>query len=435
MSDIKTPLLFLSHRIPYPPNKGDKIRSWHLLKHLAKTHRIFLGTFVDDEQDWKYVDHVRDVCEASYFVRLNPAKARMKSVSALLSGQPLTLPYYTCKDLSNWVDHVVKHHSIKKAVVYSSAMAQYVMDDHLPLEQRVIDFVDVDSDKWKQYAENKVWPISSVYQREAAKLLAYDKQVAEKFDRNFFVSAPEAELFKELAPEVSQKIDSYNNGVDSGYFCPEESLKNPYPETNSILPIVFTGAMDYWPNVDAVKYFAKQVLPKVRQKHPSAQFVIVGSNPSDEVKDLEKLSGVTVTGRVEDVRPYIKHAAVAVAPMRIARGVQNKVLEAMAMQKPVVVSPQGLEGIEAVEGKEILIAKDSDQYVQKIVSVLDCVKGAEGVHCIEDMVLSGVAARERILADFNWDRNLEQVDAWLLANAQQKPGELRLVDKPMQVRA
>lgn len=431
MDDSKTPLLFLSHRLPYPLNNSDKIRSWHLLKHLAKTHRIFLGAFVDDEQDWQYVDHVRDICEGSYFVRLNQTKARVKSVRALLSKEPLTLPYYACPDLKNWVEHVVKRNDIKKSMVYSSVMAQYVMDDHLPLEQLIIDFVDVDSHKLKQSASRKVWPVSSVFQREAEKLLAYDKRVAEKFDRNYFVSEPEAELFKGLAPEMSDKIDCYCNGIDGGYFCPEESFENPYPESKNILPIVFTGAMDDQRNIEAVKFFAKKVLPNVRKQHPTAQFVIVGCRPSDDVKELERSPGVTVTGSVKDVRPYIKHSALAVAPMRTAHGVQNKVLEAMAMQKPVVVSPQGLEGIEAIEGKEVLVAKGSEQFAQKIISVLDCIKGAQGVYCIEDAVLSGVAARQRILSDFNWDRNLEQIDTWLLANAEQKSG-LRLVGKSIQ---
>lgn len=432
MSTAKTPLLFLSHRIPFPPNKGDKIRSWHLLKHLAKNHRVYLGTFVDDEQDWQYVDHVRDVCEGSYFVRLNPLSARCKSLSALLCGDPLTVPYYTSQDLANWVDYIVRKEGIKKAVVYSSAMAQYVMDEHLPLEQRIIDFVDVDSDKWKQYAENKVWPISAIYQREAKKLLDYDRLVADKFDCNFFVSAPEAQLFKTLAPEVSEKIGSYNNGVDSGYFSPEESMANPYESTPAVLPIVFTGAMDYWPNVDAVTHFARSIFPQVRQQHPNARFVIVGSNPTDEVKALARQAGVMVTGRVEDVRPYIKYAALAVAPMRIARGVQNKVLEAMAMQKPVVVSPQGLEGIQAVEGKEVLVAQDVDQFVQKINSVLDCLSGVGEVPHLQEMILSGKAARQRILADFNWDHSLERVDAWLALNADQKGAGLRLIQDSLQ---
>ena len=215
-------------------------------------------------------------------------------------------------------------------MVYSSAVAQYVLREDLPLEQRIIDFVDVDSDKWKQFASNKIWPLSAIYKREADKLLEYEQQTAEKFDYNLFVSDSEAELFRQLAPSVAEKVTSYNNGVDSRYFSPTEELENPY--RSAVLPIVFTGAMDYWPNVDAVKYFARSVLPQVKLRHPEAEFYIVGNKPSAEVKELEQIPGVVVTGWVEDIRPYIKHASVAVAPMRIARGVQNKVLEAMAMR-------------------------------------------------------------------------------------------------------
>ena len=432
MTDIKPALLFLSHRIPYPPNKGDKIRSWHLLKHLAKTHRVFLGTFVDDEKDWKYIKNVKDVCEGTYFARLEPAKARVRSLSALLKDRPLTLPYYADKELSDWVEYIVERNSIKKAVVYSSAMAQYVLREDLPLEQRIIDFVDVDSDKWKQFASNKAWPLSAIYRREADKLLEYEQQTAEKFDYNLFVSDSEAELFRQLAPDVAEKVTSYNNGVDSCYFSPAEELETPYEA--GVLPIVFTGAMDYWPNVDAVKYFALSVLPQVKKRHPEAEFYIVGNKPSPDVKELEQIPGVVVTGWVEDIRPYIKHASVAVAPMRIARGVQNKVLEAMAMKKPVVVSPQGLEGIEAVEGEEVLVASEADEFADRVVDVLEGLQRQVSSTQIPDALLKGDAARKRILSDFDWDRNLTLLDMCLSGASAPVESErrLQLVDNKLQ---
>jgi sugar transferase (PEP-CTERM/EpsH1 system associated) len=181
--------------------------------------------------------------------------------------------------------------------------------------------------------------------------------VARDYDASLFVSAPEAELFRTLAPESSAKIGHFSNGVDTDYFSPDTGHANPYAAGERAL--VFTGAMDYWPNVDAVQWFCDEVFPVLRQRVPDLRFYIVGSRPAPAVQALGQREGVTVTGTVPDVRPYIAHAAVAVAPLRIARGIQNKVLEAMAMATAVVVSPQALEGIDAEPGSELLLAEDA----------------------------------------------------------------------------
>ena len=232
-------------------------------------------------------------------------------------------------------------------------------------------------------------------------LLEFEREVARLFDAGLFVSSAEAAMFRQLVPESAHKVGFYNNGVNRAYFAPDEAFPNPYAAGERVL--VFTGAMDYWPNIDAVTWFAQDIFPQLRALEPELHFYIVGSSPSGAVTQLASQPGVAVTGRVEDVRPYLQHALAAVAPMRIARGVQNKVLEAMAMEKLVMVSSKGLEGIDAVHGEHVLLADTVGDYRACLEQVLS------GEH--SDM---GHSARKRISSRFNWDENLPEV-VYLLA--------------------
>jgi sugar transferase (PEP-CTERM/EpsH1 system associated) len=394
----KENLLLLVHRIPYPPNKGDKIRSYHLLRHLAKKYTVHLATFVDDQNDLQFVETVKQWCGETYFEELNPTKAKLGSLIGLLLNRPLSLDYYRSAKMQEWVDLTIKQHSIAKIVVFSSAMAQFVELKHDT--RRVVDFVDIDSDKWLQYASKKVWPMNWLYQREGRTLLAYERKIAKLCDASLFVSQAESDLFKTLSPECADKIGFFNNGVDTDYFSPNIAYENPYSTNDKV--IVFTGAMDYWPNIDAVQWFAEEIFPEVRKIHSNALFYIVGTRPSEQVSQLGTMPGIKVTGSVPDVRPYLAHANVAVAPLRIARGIQNKVLEAMAMAKTVVVSAQALEGIDAQSGSELLLAESSQQFVNLISEELNT--GSAGI---------GIAARKKVETRYNWDSNLKNVDAKL----------------------
>jgi sugar transferase (PEP-CTERM/EpsH1 system associated) len=387
-------LLLLIHRIPYPPNKGDKIRSYHLLKHLAARYRVHLATFVDDPDDWQHVPHVEALCASSRFARMHPLLARVRSLGALLKNRSLSLEYYRDAGLSEWVKQTVEKNNIERMLVFSSAMAQYA--DPYRSARRVVDFCDVDSDKWRQYAEQKSFPMNMLYRYEARQLLRYERQVAREYDASLFVSAPEAELFRQLAPESSAKIGHFSNGVDTDYFSPDAPHANPYAPGERAL--VFTGAMDYWPNVDAVQWFATDIFPGLRARYPDLRFYIVGSRPSPAVQALAQQPGVVVTGTVPDVRPYIAHAAVAVAPLRIARGIQNKVLEAMAMATPVVVSPQALEGIDATPGSELVLALDAAAFGTAVSTLLDGQRDAA--------TAIGAAARARVQSNYSWSSNL-----------------------------
>lgn len=391
-------ILFLAHRTPYPPDKGDKIRSWHFLSHLLEHYTVHLGCFVDNDHDLaENVPFLRDLCGESYFARMQPWVAKAQSLAGLCHGGPLTLHHYSHSGLRGWVGNLLSERPVDSIFVFSSAMAQYAMGEDARGRRRIIDFVDVDSDKWRQYAETKSWPINWLYRREGRELLAFDRKVAANFDASLFVSAAEAEFFRSLVPEYSHKISHINNGVDFDYFGPDANYDNPYAAGDKVL--VFTGAMDYWPNVDAVTWFAHEILPLVRAVEPAIRFCIVGADPTPEIRAMGRQSGITVTGRVPDVRPYVAHATAVVAPLRIARGVQNKVLEGMSMARPVVATPAACQGLEPEIRKGVLRATDAREFADQIISLLRS----------EHRDVLGRRARDSIIGCHDWTNNLSSL--------------------------
>jgi len=392
-------ILYLVHRLPYPPNKGDKVRSYHLLKHLAAQHRVFLGTFVDDPDDMQHIETVRSFCSDLHVARLDPKFAKIRSLNALLANDPLTLRYYRDVGLQDWVDRICRQQKIDAVVVFSSAMAQYV--ESMPRLPVLIDFVDVDSAKWTQYAPNHRWPMSWLYRREGKRLLAYEREIAARSARSFFVTEAEVALFNRLAPECAVRVEPLCNGVDADYFTPDDNRASPY--TADEIPVVFTGAMDYLPNIDAVRWFAAEVLPTLRQHQPRLHFYIVGRSPTPEVLALAD-ANITVTGTIPDVRPYLQHAAVVVAPLRIARGIQNKILEAMAMARSVVASTECAAAVDAVIGQELLTATTPADFIAEIEMLL---------HDTGRCVSIGTAARQRVLSRYSWEAHLSGLDLYL----------------------
>lgn len=390
-------LLFLAHRIPFPPNKGDKIRSFHLLQHLARRHQVFLGSFVDDPHDWQYRSQVEALCAEVCLRPLAPRRAKLRSAMGLVTGEALSLPYYRDPEMQRWVDQTMTRAGIDHVVVYCSSMAQYVDHERYRGTRRILDVVDVDSDKWRQYAQSKSGPIAWIYRREADRLLAYERGIAARFDASLFVSAAEAELFRRLAPEVAEKVGHYNNGVDTAYFDPARISESPYPPGGPVL--VFTGAMDYWANAEAVQWFADQVFPRLRARRPDLRFFIVGSKPSESVLALARREGITVTGRVPDVRPFLQHAALAVAPLRIARGIQNKVLEALAMARTVVCTSAAAEGLQPEDWLNAAVRDDADEFAEAVLERLSGQPNDIG--------------RDYVLKHYSWDSHLAGVDRLL----------------------
>ena len=393
-------LLYLVHRIPYPPNKGDKIRSYHMLTFLRRRYRVHLGCFIDDANDRQHVARLEAMCASCCFILQRPMLARLRSLGALATGRAMSLPYYRSRVLQKWVDQLLVSGQIKQALAFSGPMAQYLhpLPEHVKLH-RVIDFVDVDSEKWRQYGAMKCWPMAQLYRREARHLLAYEREVARQFDGVTFVSGAEAQLFLQRAQPAQpdqHKVTFFCNGVDVDFFSPHRVYPNPYAGAVAPKVLVFTGAMDYWPNVEAVQWFAARVLPTLLARFPMLEFHIVGARPSAKVIALAQFPAIKVSGSVPDIRPYLAHAMLAVAPLRIARGMQNKVLEAMSMEKTVVATPQALEGIGALPGTDIVVADDEDEFIA-VLSRLLAAKADDRI---------GRAARQRVLQDYSWERNL-----------------------------
>lgn len=390
-------ILYLTHRIPYPPNKGDKLRSFNLLRKLSERHRVFLGAFIDCAEDWDAVPVLRTWCEEVFALRLIPSLVRAWSLRGLLSGEALSVCYYRRARLRRWVRQVIAAQDIRTAVVFSGPMAQYL--DAPALQRRIIDFCDVDSAKWREYAARHRWPLSWLYRREGRRLLAFELRMAQQADHSLLTTDDEVRLLVDALPELGERVAALQNGVDAEFFDPARAGATPYPPGATVL--VFTGVMDYWPNVDAVTWFAREILPALRESHPNLRFCIVGMNPTAEVRSLAREAGVTVTGRVDDVRPWLAHATLGVAPLRIARGVQNKVLEAMAMARPVVVTPAAAMGLSGRSGEVFLAAEDAAGFRGAIESLLRDASRREAM---------GKAAREHILSHYSWEANLAALD-------------------------
>lgn len=392
-------ILYLVHRLPYPPNKGDKVRSFHLLKHLLKNHRVFLGTFIDDPNDSAHISTVQSMCAGLHVTRLDPRLAKIRSLNGLLANEPLTLRYYRDARLQEWVNGILRTEKIDATVVFSSAMAQYVQDKRrMPM---LIDLVDVDSAKWTQYAPKHPWPMSWIYGREGRMLLNYERQIVSASDRSFLVTEAEVALFQKLAPECSVRVEAMCNGVDAEFFSASADRQSPFADDEEA--VVFTGAMDYWPNIDAVTWFLADILPALLKHRSHLRFYIVGRNPPPEVLALAG-EHVIVTGTVPDVRPYLQYAKVVVAPLRVARGIQNKILEAMAMERPVVTASECAGPVDAVANEELLIAADADAFVSTINRLLENPRTGDEI---------GRSARQRVLARYSWDVHMSRIDPYL----------------------
>ena len=392
-------ILFLAHRSPFPPDRGDKIRAYNVLKYLAARKRVHLVAFADDPRDLKHSKGLVSLTASRSIIWRS--KSRPKAlVEALAQRKPASLTAFDNRVMRDAVADILARRSIDTIYVFSGQMAQY-----LPAKTRarvVMDFCDMDSLKFADYGKGSRGLMRWLMQREANLLFQFERQVARRVDASLFVSEAEAELFRTRTGAANVQV--VENGIDTDFFDPAASFR--HIDTTGKL-IVFTGQMDYRPNVEAVIWFAETVLPHIRLAHPDAVFAIVGRNPTDAVKALAKQDGVKVTGEVADVRPWLDAAACVVAPLKIARGIQNKVLEAMAAGKAVVATPQALDGIGARVGAEVLCAADEARFADTVSDVL------EG-RAPPDL---GVRARAYMVQRMRWSAQLAALDAILEAPA------------------
>ena len=385
-------VLYLCHRIPYPPNKGDKIRAFHQLRAIAARHEVDVFTLADDARDLAFREPLSAYCHQLTVARVHPKLARLRALPFLLTRQPLTVPYFHSAELQAGVTRAIRECSYDRIFVYSSAMAQYVdwAGGKIPV---LMDFVDVDSDKWTQYATFTRFPFSAIYRREGKCLEAYERRACARSACVILTTAREAELLLRIAPGT--RVHVVSNGVDTAYFDPEAVAPRRTAPT-----VIFTGDMSYFPNQEAVTYFAREVLPSIQRSIPEARFLIVGRDPSREVLELGKTRGVEVTGFVPDVRTYLAQAHVAVAPFSIAAGIQNKILEAMAYGLPVVATARTAQGLSPAVADLVDTADTAEEMAAKVVRLLQDVRFAQR---------KGTEGRHRVAAEYRWEQSLDRL--------------------------
>jgi sugar transferase (PEP-CTERM/EpsH1 system associated) len=258
-------------------------------------------------------------------------------------------------------------------------------------------FVDMDSLKWQQYADQTWLPKRWIYRLEAKRLRRYEHQIATTFDHSLVCTPRELHDLRQLAPEAA--VSCVANGVDLERFRPMHNDKAP----NSL---IFTGVMDYYPNVDGVVWFCQEILPLIRQSVPDVTFTICGARPTSQVKALAQHPGVSVTDRVADVRPYLACSSICVVPLRIARGIQNKLLEAMAMGLPTVTTTAAFGDIEATSGADLFVADQPSEFAASVIHLLQDANMREYV---------GLAARTAMEKTYHWDIQLSKLDEILEA--------------------
>jgi sugar transferase (PEP-CTERM/EpsH1 system associated) len=397
-------VLYLCHRVPYPPDKGDKIRAFHQIQALARHNRVHLLTLADGAVPDLTV--LRELCERVEVFPVHRPAAYLRSALGAFRPRPLTLSFFESADLRRRVEELAaRGERFDVILAYSSSMAPYV--EPFAGVPAVLDMVDVDSAKWEQYARFARPLLRPVYALEARRLRAYEASLAERFAKIVLATGNERSLYESFTPGA--RAVAIPNGVDSDYFHPLDLPKAEKPL------LVFTGQMDYFANVDGVSFFAREVFPRLRRRFADLEMVIVGRSPVPAVRALGELPGISVTGAVGDVRPFLARSWVFVAPLRIAQGVQNKVLEAMAMDVPVVCSDRVLAGLAEggfQHGRDLLAADTVESFESCVATLLEDAEARARL---------AAGARQRLAVAYRWSTNLDRFEEILAAAARPEP--------------
>ncbi|MEE4205689.1 MAG: TIGR03087 family PEP-CTERM/XrtA system glycosyltransferase [Erythrobacter sp.] len=394
-------MLFLAHRVPFPPDRGDKIRSHHLLVKLAELAPVHVGTLTESAADRAGVEELASVA-ASHCAPPRAKPLALAGIEAVLSGKPVSLTAFHSPALERWVRRTLAERQIDTIVVFSGQMGQYVPEDFAG--RVVIDLCDVDSAKFAGYAEagQRTW----LNRREARLLAREEERLVARADATILISEPEADLLRpRLSESDAAKLHLIGNGIDAARFDPATSVPHQAFADRPGPHFVFTGQMDYWPNETAALWAAREFLPALRRRLPVAEFHIVGRSPTRAVLAIDDSEGVTVWGEVPDMRPFLAAADAILAPLDIARGVQNKVLEAMAMARPVLLSPAAATGIDARAGADFLVSElDAEAMAQAAAELVANPRRAAAM---------GAAARRFVLGHHAWDAMLAPLEALL----------------------
>ena len=353
-------LLYICHRLPFPPLRGGKIRPFHMIRHLSRKHSVVVASLAHSQEEREEGAGLKQYC-AEVIAEVLPTPVRwVQAGRALASRTPSSVAYFCSARLHRRVEEAGRRIGFDAVFVHCAFAAQYAA--RISARIRILDYGDLDSVKWFDYAQHRALPLAWGYGLEARKLRGYEKGMARHFDYCTLTTQSELDEFRSFNLPVPCSV--IPNGVDGDYFLPRRQNSSGPPR------VVFLGRMDYFPNIDGVLDFARNVFPRVRARMPGAELKIVGSNPVRKVRALVQIPGVSVTGHVADVRPYLAEAGVVVAPLRIARGTQNKILQAMAMGIPVVATPQAAKGIQAVPGRHLLVADGPEEYACRVLEVL-----------------------------------------------------------------
>ena len=389
-------ILFVCHRLPFPPNRGGKIRPFHMIQHLSQKHEVVVASLAETEQELRDGAGLTEHC-TEVLVEVLPRSVRWRQAcAALLTNEPSSVAYFRSAALHRKIQDKLREQPFDLAMVHCAFVAQYVAGWEGGL--RVLDYGDLDSGKWAEYGAHRAFPLSLGYRLEAAKLRRYEQQLASRFHQCTVTTQGELDLYASLGSSTPCRV--IPNGVDASYFS--RPMQGPHTST----VIAFLGRMDYYPNIDGILYFAQDIFPIIKKTIPLAQLRIIGSNPSSKVRDLGRIEGITVTGHVPDVRPYLADAAVTIAPLRIARGTQNKILESMAMGIPVVSTPQAAKGIQAVPGAHLLVADGPAAFAEQVIKALQEPELRK--------TLSG-EARKQVERMHHWPASLKILDEVLAA--------------------
>lgn len=401
-------ILYLAHRIPYPPNKGDKLRAFRQIEHLARRHRVWCAFFLDDPKDARHANDLRQWCAEVGAVEMKPFWAKLRGLTSLFRGRTITEGYYKRRELTRLLEQWQNRIRFDAIVAFSSSMANYALQVSAP--RRILDLCDLDSLKWRDYADHitrlrrtgiRDRLLRSIYQLEGRQLAAAELRWIDRFDAAILATGTEA---APLRPLVSpRKIHVIGNGVD----LPEVEPTSTHGAHQN--PVIgFVGVMDYFPNVDAVTWFAAECWPAIRARFPTATFRIVGRSPTPAVHRLSSIPGIEVVGEVKYIVDAWKNFDVSVAPLRIARGVQNKVLEAMAAAKPVVLSSNAAKGISAVSEVDYLVADSAEHVTAAVCSLLSNPSLRTQI---------GQSARTFVATHRRWETELDKLNALIAATA------------------
>jgi sugar transferase (PEP-CTERM/EpsH1 system associated) len=390
-------LLFLAPCLPYPPDRGDRLRWYHMLRFLSLHYRVHVGCIADPHCPPAQLARIKALCYETCFVAPPPLARRMRAQAS---------PAGLDGTLAQWVSRLVERTGTQAVLACSAHMGAYLSLVGAPGIARVADYVDVESDKRGRRAAAGHWPARLLAQREARRLQAGESTAARHADHVLFASPGAATLFCEQAPAHAHKVLAVPNGVDAEYFSPHIVHRSPFGP--GCRALVFAGAMDDWANAEAAEWFARHVFARLRAADPALHFYVVGARPGARVQALARASRVVVTGAVPDLRPFLAHAALVVAPLQSAHGIQNKVLEAMAMQQAVLATPAALSGLSAVPGAEVLQAADAGEFAATVSATLVAPASLRAL---------GKAARACVLRDYSWPGQLEHLKGILAASA------------------